>query len=83
MSCVAGRAQHDARLHALAVGIASTKVNWILDADIAGFFDTLSHDRLIRKWLKAGGDGRRGSGGHDGSASAMPRVIPKVLINDP
>ncbi len=36
------------RLHALAVGIASTKVNWILDADIAGFFDTLSHDRLIR-----------------------------------
>ncbi len=58
------------RLHALAVGIASTKVNWILDADIAGFFDTLSHDwlirfvehrigdrrviRLIRKWLKAG-----------------------------
>ncbi len=45
-------------------------MNWILDADIAGFFDTLSHDwlirfvehrigdrrviRLIRKWLKAG-----------------------------
>jgi len=64
-----GRGQHDA-LDALAVGITSRKVNWILDADIAAFFDTVSHDwlirfvehrigdkrviRLIRKWLKAG-----------------------------
>src|SRR6195256_7071169 len=61
--------QHDA-LDALAVGINRCKVNWILDADIAGFFDAVSHDwlirfvehrvrdrrviRLIRKWLKAG-----------------------------
>src|SRR5271156_433297 len=64
-----GRSQHDA-LDALAVGIGQRKVNWILDADIAGFFDAVSHDwlirfvehrvgdrrvvRLIRKWLKAG-----------------------------
>ena len=64
-----GRGQHDA-LDALAVGITHTKVNWIVDADIAGFFDTVSHEwlirfvehrigdprmiRLIRKWLKAG-----------------------------
>jgi RNA-directed DNA polymerase len=64
-----GRGQHDA-LDALAVGITSTKVNWIVDADIAGFFDAVSHSwlirfvehrvgdrrilRLIRKWLKAG-----------------------------
>jgi len=64
-----GRSQHDA-LDALSVGITSTKVNYILDADIAGFFDTVSHEwlvrflnhrigdrriiRLIRKWLKAG-----------------------------
>jgi group II intron reverse transcriptase/maturase len=64
-----GRGQHDA-LDALAVGIISTKVNWIVDADIAGFFDAVSHQwlirfvehrvgdcrilRLIRKWLKAG-----------------------------
>jgi RNA-directed DNA polymerase len=64
-----GRSQHDA-LDALAVGIERTKVNWILDADIAGFFDTVNHDwlirflehrvgdrrviRLIRKWLKVG-----------------------------
>ena len=64
-----GRSQHDA-LDALAVGITSTKVNWILDADIAGFFDAVSQEwlirflehrigdpriiRLIQKWLKAG-----------------------------
>ncbi len=64
-----GRGQHDA-LDALAVGIETRAVNWILDADIAGFFDAVSHDwlmrfvehrigdrriiRLIRKWLKAG-----------------------------
>jgi len=64
-----GRSQHDT-LDALSVGIIRTKVNYILDADIAGFFDTVSHDwlvrflnhrigdrriiRLIQKWLKAG-----------------------------
>jgi group II intron reverse transcriptase/maturase len=64
-----GRSQHDA-LDALAVGIDRYAVNWILDTDIAGFFDSVSHDwllrfvehrigdrrviRLIRKWLKAG-----------------------------
>jgi RNA-directed DNA polymerase len=64
-----GRGQHDA-LDALAVAIESRAVNWILDADIAGFFDNISHERmmlfvehrigdrrvlrLIRKWLTAG-----------------------------
>jgi RNA-directed DNA polymerase len=64
-----GRSQHDA-LDALVVGISSTKVNHILDADIAGFFDAVSQDwlvrflnhrigdprmiRLIQKWLRAG-----------------------------
>ena len=42
-----GRGQHDA-LDALAVGITSTKVNWILDADIQSFFDTVSQEWLIR-----------------------------------
>src|ERR1035441_3136475 len=52
------------------VGIQRKRVNWVLDADIRGFFDNLSHAwtmkfiehrvadrrilRLIRKWLKAG-----------------------------
>ena len=64
-----GRGQHDA-LDALVVGITARRVNVILDADIRGFFDTVSQDwlirflehrigdrrilRLIQKWLKAG-----------------------------
>jgi group II intron reverse transcriptase/maturase len=63
------RSQHDA-LDALAVGICNTPVNWILDADIRSFFDSISQNwlvrflehrigdkriiRLVRKWLKAG-----------------------------
>src|SRR5450631_3564944 len=64
-----GRSPHQA-LDALTVGIQRKRVNWVLDADIRGFFDNLSHawtmkfiehrvaDRrilhLIQKWLKAG-----------------------------
>jgi RNA-directed DNA polymerase len=64
-----GRSQHHA-LDALMVGIQRRSVNWILDADYRSFFDTISHDwlvrflkhrigdqrviRLIQKWLKAG-----------------------------
>jgi RNA-directed DNA polymerase len=36
-----GRGQHDA-LDALAAGIENRAVNWILDADIKGFFDNIS-----------------------------------------
>ena len=64
-----GRSQHDA-LDALSTAIVRTPVNWILDADIRSFFDSVSQDwlvrfmehrigdqriiRLVRKWLKAG-----------------------------
>jgi RNA-directed DNA polymerase len=64
-----GRSPHQA-LDALSVGIQRKRVNWILDADIRGFFDRMSHEwtlqfvqhrvadprilRLIQKWLKAG-----------------------------
>ena len=64
-----GRSAHDA-LDALAVGIRHKKVNWVLDADIRGFFDAIDHEWLVRfiahriadrrvirhivKWLKAG-----------------------------
>jgi group II intron reverse transcriptase/maturase len=63
------RGQHDA-LDALFVGIDTRKVSYILDADIASFFDRVNQDwlirfvehrigdkriiRLIRKWLSAG-----------------------------
>lgn len=64
-----GRGQHDA-LDALFVALTRRKVNWVLDADIQGFFDAISHEwmlrfvehriadprilRLVRKWLRAG-----------------------------
>jgi len=64
-----GRSPHQA-LDALTVGIQRKKVNWILDADVLGFFDNVGHEwalkfiehrvadhrmlRLIQKWLKAG-----------------------------
>ena len=41
------RSQHDA-LDALIVGINSTKVNYILDADIRSFFDEVSQQWLER-----------------------------------
>jgi RNA-directed DNA polymerase len=63
------RSPHQA-LDALAAGIMTRKVNWVLDADIRKFYDTLDHGwlvkfiehriadrrvvRLIQKWLNAG-----------------------------
>ena len=38
-----GRSPHQA-LDALTVGIQRKRVNWVLDADIRGFFDNLSHE---------------------------------------
>jgi RNA-directed DNA polymerase len=40
-----GRSQHNA-LDALAVGIQKKKVNFVLDADIRGFFDAIDHGWL-------------------------------------
>jgi len=64
-----GRSQHQA-LDALAYAIYEKRVNWVLDADVQGFFDEIDRDwlvkflehrigdrrilRLIRKWLNAG-----------------------------
>ena len=64
-----GRSPHQA-LDALAYALTQKRVNYVRDADIRGFFDTISHAwmlqfvahriadrrilRLIQKWLKAG-----------------------------
>jgi len=64
-----GRKPHDA-LDALATGITTKRVNWVLDADISDFFGQIDHSwlrkflehriadkrilRLIDKWLAAG-----------------------------
>jgi len=64
-----GRSQHHA-LDAIGTATGCKKVNWVLDADIRGFFDTIDHGwlmkfvehrigdkrilRLIQKWLAAG-----------------------------
>src|SRR2546426_1812918 len=64
-----GRSQHNA-LDELYTGLLTKKVNWVLDLDIASFFDRISHEwlvefvqhrigdrrvvRLIQKWLNAG-----------------------------
>lgn len=64
-----GRSQHDC-LDALYVGLLTRRVNWVLDVDIRGFFDSIDHGwlvkfiehriadrrlvRLIQKWLNAG-----------------------------
>jgi retron-type reverse transcriptase len=42
-----GRNQHQA-LDAIVVGIRYKKVNWVLDADIRGYFDTIDHEWLQR-----------------------------------
>lgn len=42
-----GRSQPDA-LDALSAGIVWKKVDWILDADIRSYFDSISHDHLIQ-----------------------------------
>jgi group II intron reverse transcriptase/maturase len=64
-----GHKPHDA-LDALTVGLERRKISWVLDADIRGFFDAISHEwmvkfiehriadrrviRHIKKWLRAG-----------------------------
>ena len=69
-----GRGCHNA-LDALSVSLTSRRVNWVLDADVEGFFDAIDHSwlvkflehrigdnrilRLIHKWLTAGGQRRR------------------------
>jgi RNA-directed DNA polymerase len=85
------RNQHQA-LDALAVAFLRNKVNWVLDADIRGFFDAIDHGwlvkflehriadrrilRLIQKWLSAGVL-------HDGTWSASAVGTPQGATISP
>jgi RNA-directed DNA polymerase len=86
-----GRSPHDA-LDALAAGITTKKVNYVLDADIADFFSTLDQAwlikflehriadrrvlRLIQRWLSAGVI-------EDGSWSETPEGAPQGASASP
>ncbi|NJM10140.1 MAG: group II intron reverse transcriptase/maturase [Bdellovibrionaceae bacterium] len=90
-----GRSQHNC-LDALYVGLLTRKVNWVMDADIKGFFDSLNHEwlvkfvehrigddrviRLIRKWLKAG---VMNEGTHEETSEGVPQggSISPLLAN--
>ena len=90
-----GRGAHDA-LDALAYGIQWRKVNWIVDADIRKFFDTLDRDwllrflghrigdrrllRLLTKWLNAGAM-EGGQWADTGRGTPQGSVISPVLAN--
>src|SRR3569833_2022819 len=86
-----GRSPHQA-LDALVVGVERKKVNWVLDADIRGFFDNMRHEwtlkfiehrvadrrilRLIQKWLKAGVS-------EDGQWSETKQGTPQGAVGSP
>lgn len=87
----AGRSAHDA-LDALTTAISRHQVNWILEADIKAFFDTVPHAplfellnkrigdqrllRLIRKWLKTGYS-------EDGAIHRTNRGLPQGAVISP
>lgn len=90
-----GRGAHDA-LDALAYGIEKRKINWILDADVAKFFDRIDRNwmvqflghrlgdkrllRLIGKWLHAGAI-EDGSPVDTGRGTPQGSVISRVMAN--
>jgi group II intron reverse transcriptase/maturase len=86
-----GRGCHDA-LRGLACHIAQDRVNWVVEADIKGFFDNVSHEwllkmvalrvsdervlRLIRRMLEAGV-----MEGHVSRRKRYPEVVSPLLAN--
>jgi RNA-directed DNA polymerase len=86
-----GRSPHHA-LDALSVALTRKCVNYVLDCDIRGFFDTLSHEwlvkflqhrvvdprilRLIQKWLRAGVS-------EEGQWSETPVGVPQGAVVSP
>ena len=91
-----GRGQHDA-LDALHAGLLMKKVNWVLDADVQGFFSAMSHDwtlrflehriadkrilRLIAKWLKVGVITKDGHIERSTRGAPQGAVVSPILAN--
>jgi RNA-directed DNA polymerase len=91
-----GRGQHDA-LDALHASLWRKSVNWVLDADIQGFFSAMSHDwtlrflehriadkrilRLIAKWLKVGTITQEGRIERSGRGAPQGAVVSPILAN--
>ncbi len=91
-----GRSQHTA-LDALAFGITSRRVNWVLDLDIRQFFDSVEHDwfirmlrhriqdprliKMITRWIKVGV--KEADGRRQPAARGLPQgaVISPLLSN--
>lgn len=90
-----GRSQHQA-LNALYYALVKREVNYVLDADIQGFFDNLDKAwmikfvehcvanrrilRLIQKWLKAG-EMEEGKWLHTQTGTPQGSVISPLLAN--
>jgi RNA-directed DNA polymerase len=91
-----GRGQHDA-LDALHAGLMRKNVNWVLDADIQGFFSAMSHDwtlrflehriadkrilRLIAKWLRVGIVTKEGRIERSTRGAPQGAVVSPILAN--
>jgi RNA-directed DNA polymerase len=91
-----GRGQHDA-LDALHAGILRKNVNWVLDADVQGFFSAMSHEwtlrflehriadkrilRLIAKWLKVGIVTKEGRIERSTRGAPQGSVVSPILAN--
>jgi len=90
-----GRKAHDA-LDALAYGIEWRRVNWICDADLKSYFDTIDRDvlirflehrigdnrviKMIRRWLNAG-IMEEGIWSDTGIGSVQGDIVSPVLAN--
>ncbi len=91
-----GRSQHTA-LHELREQCRKLNINWIVDADVSGFFDNINHNllqdmikqrvndggilRLIGKWLNAGVTESDGITNYPESGTPQGGVISPLLAN--
>jgi RNA-directed DNA polymerase len=91
-----GRSQHEA-LHELREQCIKLNINWIVDADVSGFFDNINHKilqdiiklrvndggilRLIGKWLNAGVTESDGITSYPESGTPQGGVISPLLAN--